>query len=170
MAARITMVGYDSEWPRTFTAIARRVAEALGGRMVRLEHVGSTAVPGLEAKPIIDVLLVVADSSDEAAYVPALEAAGFALKFREPGWYEHRLFNGPDVPLNLHVFSNGCPEVDRMIRFRDRLRENPDDRSVYGEAKRLLAAREWQSVDEYARAKTDVVAEILRRAGPSMDS
>ena len=91
-------------------------------RVLRLEHVGSTSIPGLAAKPIIDIVLVVADSADEAAYVPALEAAGYVLRIREPGWFEHRVLNGPDTKVNLHVFSDGCPEIGRMLAFRDRLR------------------------------------------------
>ena len=88
-----------------------------------LEHTGSTSVPGLAAKPIIDITLAVPDSSDEDAYAPALEAAGYVLRIREPDWHEHRVFKGPDTNVNLHVFSDGCPEIDRMLRFRDWLRD-----------------------------------------------
>jgi len=164
---RIVLVAYDREWPSLFAAAARRIRDALADRVLQLEHVGSTAVPGLDAKPIIDIVLVVLDSRDESDYVPPLEAAGFTVKLREPAWYEHRLFNASDVALNLHVFSVGCPEIERMVRFRDWLRGHVDDRACYAEAKRRLAAQEWASVDDYATAKTGVVQEVLERAGLS---
>jgi GrpB-like predicted nucleotidyltransferase (UPF0157 family) len=125
---------------------------------------GSTSVPGLVAKPIIDVLLVVADSADEAAYVSKLEAAGYSLRIRGPEWYEHRMFKGPDTDINLHVFSHGCAEVDRVLLFRDWLRVNDADRELYAGAKFSLSQKEWQSVDDYAQAKTAVIEEILTRA------
>lgn len=129
-----------------------------------MEHVGSTSVPGLCAKPIIDMLLVVADSADEQSYVPALEAAGYRLRIREPEWFEHRLLKGPDVDINLHVFSAGAPEVGRMLRFRDWLRSNEADRERYARAKRSLAQRVWRHVQHYADAKTSVIQEIMDRA------
>ena len=131
---------------------------------LRTEHVGSTSVPSLAAKPIVDVLLVVADSADESAYVPPLESAGYRLHIREPHWHEHRLFKGPDTPVNLHVFSSGCPEIERMLLFRDWLRDHADDRELYEQTKRALAQREWKSGQDYADAKTPVVEEILTRA------
>src|SRR5512143_2849800 len=137
---------------------------ALGARVRRLAHVGSTSVPGLPAKPRIDILLVVASSADEPAYVPALEAAGLALRIREPGWHEHRLLRNADRGINLHVFSSGCPEIDRMLRFRDWLRANQADRELYARTKRELARREWRYTQEYADAKTAVVEGILARA------
>jgi len=160
---KITLVEYDPEWPRLFEREQRRIGAALGDRMVLLEHVGSTSVPGLAAKPIIDMLLVVPDSSDEAAYVPLLEAAGYLLRIREPEWYEHRVFKGPDTNVNLHVFSPGCPEIDRMIGFRDRLRSHDAERELYQAAKRDLASRNWTYVQNYADAKTAVVEEIIAR-------
>jgi GrpB-like predicted nucleotidyltransferase (UPF0157 family) len=132
--------------------------------MQSIEHVGSTAVPGLAAKPRIDVRLVVADSADEPAYVPAVEAAGYVLRIREPDWYEHRVFKGPDVDINLDVLSPGCPEIDRMLLFRDWLRSNASDRRLYERTKRELARRDWTYVQNYADAKTAVVEEILMRA------
>lgn len=131
---------------------------------MQIEHVGSTSVPGLCAKPIIDILLVVADSADELSYVPALEEAGYKLKIREPDWSEHRLFKGPDTDINLHVFSEGASEIDRMLRFRDWLRSNENDRDKYAEVKRSLAVKTWRHVQLYADAKTAVVRIILERA------
>jgi GrpB-like predicted nucleotidyltransferase (UPF0157 family) len=160
----IQIVDYDPRWPRLFEREAERIQAALGDRVLSIEHVGSTSVPGLAAKPRIDVLLVVADSADESAYVPALEAAGYVLRIREPDWYEHRVFKGPDMDINLHVFSPGCPEIDRMLLFRDRLRSNASDRRLYERTKRELARRDWKYTQNYADAKTAVVEEILARA------
>ena len=132
--------------------------------MVRLEHAGSTSVPGLPAKPIIDIVLEVPDSADEPAYRPDLEAAGYRLTICEPDWYEHRLFKGPDTNINLHTFTAGCVETERMLLFRDWLRANPVDRDRYAETKRELARRDWTDVQQYADAKSDIVAEIVARA------
>jgi GrpB-like predicted nucleotidyltransferase (UPF0157 family) len=158
---------YDDSWPRLYAVEAKRVVDVLGSRVLLLEHVGSTAVPGLPAKPIVDMLLMVADSSAEQDYAPPMEGAGYALRIREPDWYEHRLFKGPGADINLHVFSAGCVEVDRMLRFRDHLRSNPLDRDLYARTKRALAARRWNYVQEYADAKTEVVEAIIARAGRS---
>lgn len=155
---------YDPEWPRLFAREAARIRAVLGDQVLRLEHVGSTSVPGLAAKPRIDLLLVVADSSDEPAYVPPMEAAGYVLNIREPDWYEHRVFKGPDTDVNLHVFSPGCPEIDRMLLFRDWLRGNIADRQLYERTKRDLARRTWKYTQNYADAKSAVVEEILARA------
>ncbi len=160
----IRLVDYDPDWPRQFASEAERIRAALGDRVVLLEHAGSTSVPGLAAKPRIDILLVVSDSADESAYVPPLEAAGYVLRIREPDWHEHRLFVRADRDLNLHVFSPGCVEIERMLRFRDWLRANEADRLLYERTKRELAAREWTFVQNYADAKTEVVEQILVRA------
>lgn len=162
--APVVLAEYDPEWPRLFEREAARIRAALGDHALLVEHAGSTAVPGLAAKPIIDIVLVVADSADEPSYVPALEDAGYVLRLREPDWFEHRLFKGPDTNVNLHVFSRDCVEADRMLVFRDHLRTNDDDRLRYEAAKRELAAREWKYVQHYADAKTEVVAEIMARA------
>jgi GrpB-like predicted nucleotidyltransferase (UPF0157 family) len=163
-AAPITLVDYDPAWPGLFARDAERIRGALGERVLRLEHTGSTSVPGLAAKPCIDMTMVVPDSSDEPTYVPALEAAGYVLWIREPHWYEHRVFKGPDTNVNLHVFSPGSPELDRMVGFRDWLRTHDDDRALYEQTKRDLAARDWQYVQHYADAKTEVVEAIIARA------
>jgi len=122
-------------------------------------------VPGLAAKPVIDITLVVRDSSDEPAYVPDMEAAGYRLTIREPEWFEHRLFKGPDTNVNLHVFSPGCQEIERMVGFRDWLRTHPEDRDLYLRTKRELSTRTWAYVQNYADAKTEVVEAIAARAG-----
>jgi GrpB-like predicted nucleotidyltransferase (UPF0157 family) len=161
---KVEIHDYDPEWPRLYEREAERIREALGGRVLRLEHVGSTSVPGLPAKPVIDMVLEVPDSSAEETYVPDLERAGYRLQIREPEWFEHRLFKGPDTNVNLHAFSRGEAEIDAMIRFRDHLRRQPGERELYAATKRELAAREWTYVQQYADAKTAVVREILARA------
>ncbi len=160
----VLVVDYDLEWPELFAREGARLRAALGERVVLLEHAGSTSVPGLAAKPCIDIVLVVPDSADEPAYVPALEAAGYVLTIREPQWFEHRVFKGPDTNINLHVFSPGCEEVGRMLRFRDWLRANTADRQLYERTKRELAQREWKYMQNYADAKTAVVEQIVARA------
>jgi GrpB-like predicted nucleotidyltransferase (UPF0157 family) len=162
--ASITLADYDPAWPRLYSREASRIRTALGRSAMLVEHAGSTSVPGLAAKPIIDIVLAVPDSADEAAYVPALEAAGYGLWSREPDWFEHRMFKGPDTDIHLHVFTAGATEIDRMLLFRDWLRVNETDRAAYLAAKRDLAKRSWRHVQHYADAKTAIVEEILARA------
>jgi len=160
----ITLVESDPSWPILFEREAVRVRQVLGPAVVRLEHAGSTSVPGLVAKPIIDIVLVVLDSADEPSYVPALTAAGYRLVIREPDWFEHRLFKGPDTNINLHTFTDGSPEVRRMLAFRDRLRTHSDELAAYEATKRELAGRTWAFVQDYADAKGPVVEAIIERA------
>jgi GrpB-like predicted nucleotidyltransferase (UPF0157 family) len=162
--APIDLVEYSADWRVLFRREADRIGSVLGDRVLQLEHVGSTSVPRLAAKPIIDILLAVRDSADEQAYVPAMEAAGYILRIREPQWHEHRLFKGPDTNINLHVFSEGCPEIERMLFLRDRLRSNDEDRELYERTKRELAKRVWKYVQDYADAKSAVVESIIARA------
>ncbi|HUE15159.1 MAG TPA: GrpB family protein [Planctomycetaceae bacterium] len=164
LAGPVQLVDYDSQWPALFERASEKIRAALGSRVLLIEHVGSTSVPGLAAKPIIDALLVVADSADEPDYVPAMEAAGYVLRIREEDWFQHRLFKGSDPDMNLHVFSSGCPETDRMLLFRDWLRHNAADRRLYERTKRELASQDWKYVQNYADAKSAVVEEILARA------
>lgn len=160
----IYLADYDPQWPSYFEREAARVCAALGDAIVQLEHVGSTSVPGLAAKPIIDILLVVHDSSDEPRYVPAMEAAGYVLRIREPEWHQHRLFKGPGIDINLHVFSEGASEISRMLGFRDHLRRDKEDRLLYEATKRELAAHTWAYTQHYADAKSEVVEAIIARA------
>ena len=164
LAGPVELAEYDNAWPALFEREAARIRSVLGERVRLLEHVGSTSVPGLAAKPIIDIVLAVPDSTDEAAYVSPLEAAGYILRIREPEWFEHRMLKGPDTSINLHVFTDGEPEIERMLAFRDRLRADADERGLYEQAKRELAAREWKYVQHYADAKTEIVEAIVDRA------
>jgi GrpB-like predicted nucleotidyltransferase (UPF0157 family) len=160
----ITITEYDPAWPALFGREAGRIRTALGRSALLIEHAGSTAVPGLAAKPIIDIVLAVPDSADEEAYVPAMEAAGYTLWARQPDWFEHRMFKGPDTDINLHVFTAGAAEIDRMLLFRDWLRANDADRDAYLQAKRDLAKRTWRHVQHYADAKSAIVEQIIARA------
>ncbi len=166
--APIILVEYDPAWRQQYAHEAERIKAALGDRVRQLEHIGSTSVPGLVAKPIIDILLVVTDSADEASYVPALEAAGYVLRIREPDWHAHRLFKGPDANVNLHVFTVGSEEIERVLTLRDWLRKNPADRELYAETKRTLAGRDWRYVQNYADAKSKVIETIILRARESL--
>lgn len=159
----IRLVEYDAAWPVRFEAEAARIWSALGATARRAEHVGSTSVPGLAAKPILDVVLEVTDSREEDAYVPALVAIGYELRIREPDWFEHRVLKLAEPDVNLHVFTAVCGEVERMVRFRDHLRVDAADRALYEAAKRELAARVWAYVQNYADAKTEVIARIMER-------
>ena len=163
--ARVYLAPYDAEWPRLFEREAARIRSALGERALLVEHVGSTSIPGLAAKPKIDIDLAVADTTDEDAYVPAMQAAGYVLSIREHNWHEHRFFKGPDTDVNLHTFTIGCLEIERMLKFRDHLRSDPTDRRLYENAKREPAQRTWKYMQDYADAKTKVVEEIISRSG-----
>jgi GrpB-like predicted nucleotidyltransferase (UPF0157 family) len=162
--ATIALAPHDPEWSTQYAGEERKIRVALGSDALVLEHVGSTSIPGVSAKPIIDIVLAVSDSSDERAYVPALEAQGYRLHIREPDWHQHRLLKGDRPRVNLHVFTDGSEEIMRMTAFRDRCRSHPEDRAVYDRTKRALAARVWRHVQHYANAKGDVVEEILARA------
>ena len=162
---QVVLREYDPNWPSLYRAEEARIRKVLGERTRLVEHVGSTSVPGLAAKPRIDVVLTVTASADERSYLPELERAGYLLRVREPDWHEHRCLNGPEVDVNLHVFSDGCLEVDRMLAFRDQLRRDATDRARYEQTKRSLASRRWKYTQHYADAKSEVVEEILVKAG-----
>ncbi|WP_159943564.1 MULTISPECIES: GrpB family protein [unclassified Nocardiopsis] len=168
---RVRLSEYDPKWPYLFEREAARVRAALGDRVLLFEHVGSTAVPGLAAKPCVDLLLVVADSADEPAYLPDLEAAGYFLAAREPDWYGLRVLQGSEINLNMHVFSEDCPEAERMRRLRDHLTADADARERYAAVKRELAERTWDSIRDYALAKSAIVEQLLAEAekGPAAD-
>ncbi|KQR16586.1 GrpB family protein [Cellulomonas sp. Leaf334] len=163
----VTVVAYDPSWPAAYAELADRLREALGDDVLALEHVGSTSVPGLTAKPIIDVDLTVADSTDEPSYRPRLEAAGFTLVLRERAWHEHRLFTRDRPRANLHVWSPDSPEAARHVLLRDWLRTHADDRDAYAAAKRAAADRLRQvgggTVNDYNDLKAPAIRELLDR-------
>lgn len=157
----IVIADYDASWPVRFETECARVQQTLGVCAIRVEHIGSTAVPGLAAKPVIDLLVTVEDPEDETATVPALTAIGYELRVREPG-------HGGSVPLNeISTFTCGTtrtPEVRRYLRFRNRLRDCVEDRQAYERVKRELARDEWSDMNDYAEAKGSTIEDILARA------
>ena len=164
----IQVVEYDDRWPTDFESIATRVREALGDAALEIHHVGSTSVPGLPAKPVIDADLVVTDPADETAYVPALEAAGFVHTIREPWWHGHRLLKHDAPVTHLHVFGPDCPEVIRHRMFRQWLMDRPDELATYAATKRAAAevinARPGGGTGmDYNRVKEPVVRDMYDR-------
>ena len=152
---------YDSAWPSRFAELGARIESALGAGALAVEHIGSTSVPGLAAKPIIDVLVVVADVAEERSYVPALEDAGFVLRVREAG---HRMFRTPGRDVHIHVYSSGDQAIRDYLDLRDWLRVDESDRTLYADVKRDLAKRPWSDMNHYAEAKSDVIQQVLGRA------
>ncbi|MCW2616309.1 MAG: uncharacterized protein JWN08_3303 [Frankiales bacterium] len=157
----ISVVAYDEGWPVRFEHLRGLVETALGDKALAVEHIGSTSVPGLAAKPIIDMLLMVADVEDEDAYVPSLVDAGLVLRVREP---RHRMLRTPHKHVHLHVYEPADQAVADYLDLRDWLRESAADRALYAATKRDLAQRTWVDMNDYADAKTDVVLDILGRA------
>jgi GrpB-like predicted nucleotidyltransferase (UPF0157 family) len=166
-AVGIEVTEPDPAWPRQYDELAGLIREALGWRALQLEHVGSTSVPGLAAKPVIDIDLTVADPEHEQAYVPALEVIGFRLVIREPWWYGHRVLRADEPRSNLHVFGFDSPEPVRHRIFRDWLRGNPDERDRYAAAKHQAASAAnagGEHVMQYNARKQQVIREIYQRA------
>jgi GrpB-like predicted nucleotidyltransferase (UPF0157 family)/RimJ/RimL family protein N-acetyltransferase len=159
----IVLVEYDTNWPTRFEKERTRIRQALGDGAIRIEHIGSTAVPGLAAKPIIDVLVTIADPDDEERFLPALAAAGYEVRVREPG---HRMLRTPSRDVHVHVWRDADPEVHRYLRFRDLLRRSPEDRRAYEQLKRELAQSEWADMNDYADAKGPLIETILARQKP----
>lgn len=159
---QIEIVDPDAAWPGVFEMLRSRIDGALGDRVLATEHVGSTSVPGLAAKPVIDIDLTVADTDDEDAYVPALEALGFVLRVREPWWLGHRCLVSAEPAANLHVWPPDSPEAARHRLFRDWLRADEADRQRYAAVKREVAADGLMS--EYNARKEGVIREIYTRA------
>lgn len=159
----VEVVGYDPSWPAHYQRYADRLRRVLGTRIRLIEHIGSTSVPGLAAKPVIDIVIGVDDPDDEDAYMPSLRDDGYEIRVREPG---HRCLRGgdPPAPVNLHCYHPESTEIERYLRFRDRLRSDASDRQLYEATKRRLAGREWPDMNYYADAKSAVVEEILQRA------
>jgi GrpB-like predicted nucleotidyltransferase (UPF0157 family) len=160
----IVIVDYNPLWADKFQTHAAIIARALGPKALCIEHVGSTSVPGLLAKPIIDIVAVVEDSSDEESYLTPLLSSGYVLRVREPDWHEHRMLRTPELDVHVHIFSSRCAEITRMLAFRDHLRSNGEDRLRYAALKRDLAKRDWPDMNDYARAKTELMEQITTRA------
>jgi GrpB-like predicted nucleotidyltransferase (UPF0157 family) len=160
----IRIVDYDPTWPAKFEMHRGIIAKALGDVALQIEHIGSTSVPGLAAKPIIDILVVVENSANESTYLLQLGAVGYVLRVREPDWNEHRMFRTAEKDVHVHVYSVACREIERNLTFRDRLRVNAEDRCRYAATKRALARRDWPDMNAYANAKTEVIEDIIAAA------
>jgi GrpB-like predicted nucleotidyltransferase (UPF0157 family) len=166
-ATDIEVTGPNPDWPQYYDVLASRIRKALGWRVLQLDHMGSTSVQGLAAKPVIDIDLTVADPGREQDYVPALEAFGFQLVVREPWWYGHRVLRADEPRCNLHVFGFDSPEPVKHRIFRDWLRGNPDERDRYAAAKRQAASDAnagGEHVMQYNARKQQVIREIYHRA------
>ncbi|WP_432692900.1 GNAT family N-acetyltransferase [Morganella morganii] len=160
--AEITVSEYDPAWPAVYAQEKQRILDVLGDKALHIEHVGSTAVPGLAAKPVIDIDLIVADPADETDWLPALIADGYEHTVREPSWYQHRMLKRDNPQINLHVFAPRCPEHLRHILFRDWLITHPDDRADYAQSK--MTAKDGVSITmDYNRKKHDTVQQIYAR-------
>lgn len=155
------IAGYDSSWPVIYRRHEARIRAALDATALQIEHIGSTAVPGLAAKPIIDILVTIGDITAEEEYLAPLLAAGYRLRVREPG---HRMVRTPELDVHVHILQIGDDAAGDYLLLRDHLRHNPADRELYQRTKRSLAAMEWRDMNAYADAKTDVITEIKKRA------
>ena len=168
-SGKITVAPYDPEWPKLYERAAERIRSILGDKVLLLEHVGSTSVPGLAAKDVIDIDLTVPDPRVEAQYVPALERVGWVLTIREPSWHEHRCLTRKEgARSNLHVFGPDCPEVIRHRMFRDWLIAHDDDRELYEAAKRAAIPGGGDVTDYNARKQVvirDIYDRVFRAAG-----
>ncbi|GIF20808.1 GrpB-like predicted nucleotidyltransferase (UPF0157 family) [Actinoplanes tereljensis] len=159
----IVIEDYDPYWVTRFDDAAAPIRSALGSQIRGLEHVGSTSVPGLPAKPVIDIDLTLDDTEFEAAYLPPLEKLGYRLILREPWWHGHRMLIPPNADINLHVWPPHSPELVRHRLFRDWLRTHPDDRSRYADTKRRVARETAANPSDYNMAKNDVIDDIFTR-------
>lgn len=169
----LRIVEHDPAWAERYAELEQQLRDALGEVLIEVQHIGSTSVPGLPAKPIVDVDVVVPDPDDEQAYVPALESIGLVHWLTEPDWHRHRLFKMLTEPrVHVHVFGPDCPEVVRHRMFRDWLRTHPEDRERYAAAKRAaLAQVDTPGADHgvlgfgmrYNTVKEPVVREIYDR-------
>ncbi|MGI3786527.1 MAG: GrpB family protein [Janthinobacterium lividum] len=153
--------GYDEGWPASYWEHRRRIRDALAGAHVEIEHIGSTAVPGLAAKPIIDIVVSVNDITAEEDYLDALLVAGYELRVREPG---HRLVRTPSRDVHVHLYERDDPSVAAYLLLRDHLRSDAADRDLYEGTKRSLLSRRWDDMNGYADAKSDVIRAIKARA------
>jgi GrpB-like predicted nucleotidyltransferase (UPF0157 family) len=159
----IVIADYDPAWADRFAAAGALLETALGDSIIGMEHVGSTSVPGLAAKPVIDIDLLLEDTADESRYVPALDRIGYRLVLREPWWHGHRMLVPPAEDVHLHVWPRAAPEPIRHRLFRDWLRSHPDDLALYAETKRRLARETADRTGDYTLAKNAVIDQIFER-------
>ncbi|WP_139187399.1 GrpB family protein [Pseudarthrobacter chlorophenolicus] len=157
---QLELTAYDYRWPGMYLQHQRRIGNALSAAEIDIDHIGSTSVPGLAAKPIIDIVVAVLDITAEEEYLHALLAAGYQLRVREPG---HRLVRTPERDVHVHILQKGDPAIRNFILLRDHLRTSVDDRALYEDTKRDLLAHPWDDMNAYAEAKSQVIAAIMAR-------
>jgi GrpB-like predicted nucleotidyltransferase (UPF0157 family) len=157
----IQIAPYDPAWPQCFETERQKIKAALGPGAIRIDHVGSTAVPGLSAKPIIDIQVSIENSDDESTYLPQLEKQGYVLRVREKG---RRMFRTPKLDVHIHVCRTGSDWERRHLLFRDWLKHDKADREAYQKLKEGLVKRVWETMNHYADAKSDLIQEITRHA------
>lgn len=160
----IVLKPYDENWSILFEREKQRISTILKDKALMIEHIGSTSVPGLIAKPIIDILLVVEDAGKEEDYVDDLVAHGYILRIKEPDFENHHMFLGPDTDIHLHVFSQDSKEIEKYLLFRNYLRNHQEAKEFYANTKKALAKKKWKYVQNYADAKSDVVQQIMDAA------
>lgn len=169
---KLAIVEPNPAWPQRFLDTKARIEAVLGSTAVAILHVGSTSVPGLPAKDVIDIDLVVKDIKNEDSYVEPLERLGLRFFLREPGWHQHRYFvdeadRHGSYPIHVHVFGPDCPEVEKHRIFRDWLSKSPEDLKLYATVKRDCAAASeaaGETMKEYTLRKEGTIREILNRA------
>jgi len=156
----IEIVDYRPAWAERFGGERARIDAALGSIARSIDHVGSTAVPGLGAKPIVDIMVTVDDPDDESSYLPQLEQAGYVLRVREP---QHRMLRTPELEVQVHIWTAGSDDERRHLIFRVRLRSSAEDRAEYERTKRELAGQH-RDVNHYANAKGALIGRIIENA------
>ncbi|WP_374347195.1 GrpB family protein [Chitinimonas sp.] len=165
--AEIKIVDYDSLWEKKFELHKATISSALGTAALQIEHIGSTAVPGLAAKPIIDIVVVVENAANESTYLAKLIEVGYQLRVREPDFFEHRMVRTQQRDVHIHIFSKGCIEIERYLLLRNYLRSNPDRRAEYQKIKKELAAQDWPDMNAYSEAKTEIIERLIHEARQS---
>jgi GrpB-like predicted nucleotidyltransferase (UPF0157 family) len=158
---QVQLRDYDPRWALIYLDQRTRILDALAGQDVEVEHIGSTAVPGLAAKPVVDIVIAVPDITAEEDYLDQLVKAGYELRTRER---EHRLVRTPERDVHVHVYERGSPAVAEYLLLRDHLRTNGEDRAIYAGVKQALMRQSWDDTNDYAAAKNDVITAIKARA------
>jgi GrpB-like predicted nucleotidyltransferase (UPF0157 family) len=165
---KLIVADYSPAWPGLFEEEKRLLETVVPAGVGVIEHVGSTSVPGLAAKPIIDIMIGLHDFSTVDALVPAIVALGYEYipKYEDVMPYRRyfRRMLGEAHTHHIHMVATGTEFWDRHLLFRDYLRANPDASDRYASLKRMLAEREWNDMNDYAAAKTDFIRGIENEA------
>ncbi|USQ14778.1 GNAT family N-acetyltransferase [Legionella lytica] len=162
----IKVLPYDSHWSGQFTEEAQLIQKALGPNCIEIHHIGSTSVPGLAAKPIIDMIPVVWDITQVDAMNPLMIELGYEVK-GESGMLFRRFFQkgGTQPSFNVHVFEQESAEIERHVKFRDWMHKHPKDRDAYAQLKQNLAQLHPDDISAYCFGKEDFVSQIDKRTG-----